>query len=399
LVRWGYSSRNSVYLASCGAAFVPHPVHYLRRTEFRVATTPTHSLLILPSFSCHYVLRKGVGLPDAGTRRRIHIPSGNRALPTPPLAGLPASAHGLPHHPEERRQAGAACIQSVAMFRSELRLKGDHVPGTMGRAEDLQRLVNQEARATTGCFRPTYLRCALEQVWPAGSNSAVREQAATIRATPAQPTAGRADTGGGGRSVSDRPPVQEFYCVCRTNGERSAQGEPETLDSVLVQREEVEAKMEAEKMRPGLTMFTEGSLTEDGAAGYEVAWRKDKSWAGIKNPMGYNQGSYDAECAARARALESASRGRTVPQRVKIFTDVQAAIRQMASDEPGPRQQYAPQARKHTAALCSARLGIIIGAQHTRVSPAMRRPRSGRRLLRRSQIPMGIVRCMGRGPA
>jgi len=35
--------------------------------------------------------------------------------------------------------------------------------------------------------------------------------------------------------------------------------EPETLDPALRQDEEVEAKAEAEKVRPGLTMFTDGS--------------------------------------------------------------------------------------------------------------------------------------------
>ena len=39
--------------------------------------------------------------------------------------------------------------------------KADHVTGTMVRAEDLQRLVNQQARATTGCFRTTNLGALL----------------------------------------------------------------------------------------------------------------------------------------------------------------------------------------------------------------------------------------------
>jgi len=43
--------------------------------------------------------------------------------------------------------------------------------------------------------------------------------------------------------------------------------------------------------------------------------------------MGYNQEAYDAECAALARALESASRRNMTPERVTIFTDAQAAIR------------------------------------------------------------------------
>ena len=59
--------------------------------------------------------------------------------------------------PANCRKVMTAYIQSVAMFGAELWWKGDHVTGTMGRAEDLQRLVNQQARVTTGCFRTTNL--------------------------------------------------------------------------------------------------------------------------------------------------------------------------------------------------------------------------------------------------
>jgi len=46
-------------------------------------------------------------------------------------------------------------VQSVAMFGSELSWKGGHVRGTIGQADELQLLANQEARATTGYFRTT----------------------------------------------------------------------------------------------------------------------------------------------------------------------------------------------------------------------------------------------------
>ena len=135
--------------------------------------------------------------------------------------------------------------------------------------------------------------------------------------------------------------------------------EAETLDTELLQEEEAEAKAEAEKARPGLTMFTDGLRLDDGATGYAVVWRNGQTWEGIKAHMGYNQEAYDAECAAIARALESATRG-CAPERVTIFTDAQAAIRRMASDEPGPGQQYAIRAREHIATLRRARPGITI---------------------------------------
>jgi len=81
---------------------------------------------------------------------------------------------------------------------------------------------------------------------------------------------------------------------------------------------------------------------------------------GIKTHMGYNREAYDSEFAALARALESASRRQTIPERITIITDAQAAIRRIASDEPGPGQQYTLQARKHITTLRRARPGITV---------------------------------------
>jgi len=60
--------------------------------------------------------------------------------------------------------------------------------------------------------------------------------------------------------------------------------------------------------------------------------------------LGYNQEALDAECAALARALKPAARRQTAPESVTIFTDAQAAIRRMATEEPSPRQKFAIQA-------------------------------------------------------
>jgi hypothetical protein len=49
--------------------------------------------------------------------------------------------------------------------------------------------------------------------------------------------------------------------------------EPEAFDPDTIQEDEVPAKTEAERSRPGLTMFTDGSRLDSGAAGYAVAWQ------------------------------------------------------------------------------------------------------------------------------
>jgi len=67
--------------------------------------------------------------------------------------------------------------------------------------------------------------------------------------------------------------------------------------------------------------------------------------------MGWHQEAFDAECAALARALQvAATRTHTVGT-VTIFTDAQAAIWRMTSDDPGPGHQYALEAKRHIAIL------------------------------------------------
>ena len=261
--------------------------------------------------------------------------------------------------PDNCRKVMTACVQSVAMFGAELWWKGDHVRGTMGQVEEIQVLVNQEARATTGCFRTTNrgalsmesgLRAVTTQLENRQRRFGLRllslPQGDQVREVVGAPTAiGRRLT----NALAHRGRTESTLLL----------EEPETLDAELLQEEEAEAKAEAEKTRPGLTMFTDGSRLDDGATGYAVVWKNGRTWEGVKAHMGYNQEAYDAECAALARALESVTKGH-VPERVTIFTDAQAAIRRMASDEPGPGQEYAVQARKHIAALRRARPDIII---------------------------------------
>jgi len=143
-----------------------------------------------------------------------------------------------------------------------------------------------------------------------------------------------------------------FYMDVHTTIGQSA------LDAELVQEEETEAKAEAERSRPGLTIFTDGSPLDDGAAGYAVAW-SGESREGIKTHMGYNQEVYDAERAALARALETVARAQPAPERITIFTDARAAIRRMWSEEPSPGQRYAPGKK-----VCSGAAEGQTGHQH-----------------------------------
>jgi hypothetical protein len=96
-----------------------------------------------------------------------------------------------------------ACVQSVVIFGAELWWKGDQPQSTIGRASDLQLLINWEARAITGCFRTTNLgalatESGLRSGRPAG------EQAVAVRAGATQPSAGRPGQGCRGHGIGHR---------------------------------------------------------------------------------------------------------------------------------------------------------------------------------------------------
>ena len=101
-------------------------------------------------------------------------------------------------------------------------------------------------------------------------------------------------------------------------------------------------------------------------------WKRGLTWVGIKPYMGYNQEAYDSECAALAGALESASRRQTIPERVTISTDSQAAIRRMASDEPPRPAVRAPGQKAHCCAAESQ-------ARHHHRDPVVPSPQGNRR--------------------
>jgi len=263
--------------------------------------------------------------------------------------------------PANCRKVMTACIQSVAMFGAELWWKGDLVEGTIGRANELQLLINQEARATTGCFRTTNLGAlSIKSGLRAASAQLENRQRRFGLRLLSLPQGDQAREVVGAPTGIGRRLKNALAYGGQTEGTVLLE-DPETLDAELLQdEEEEEAKADAERARPGLTMFTDGSRLDNRATGYAVVWKRGLTWTGVKGHMDSNQEAYDAECAALAHALEEATRRNTTPERVTIFTDAQAAIRRMASDEPGPGQQYALQARKHIATLRKARPGIVI---------------------------------------
>jgi len=150
--------------------------------------------------------------------------------------------------PDNCRKVMTACVQSAAMFGAELWWKGDQVRGTMGQADELQLLVNQEARATTGCFRTTNLGAlSMESSLRAATTQLENRQRrfglrllSLLQGDQAREVVG-APTGIGRRltnALAHRGQSESTVLL----------EEPETLDAELLQEEEAEARAEAENI-------------------------------------------------------------------------------------------------------------------------------------------------------
>ena len=148
----------------------------------------------------------------------------------------------------------------------------------VGRREEVQKLVNQEARLTTGSFRTinqgalsleSGIKPAVAQLENRLRRFALR-LASLPRGDQARELVGASDSALGQRLQSARG--------CWNGREDTVLLEVAPhLDASTTIEEEVAAALEAKQLdRPGLTISTDGSHLEDGATGYAVTWNGRK---------------------------------------------------------------------------------------------------------------------------
>ena len=229
--------------------------------------------------------------------------------------------------PANCRKIMVACVQSAPMFGLELWWKGGNIRGTTGWVNELQLLINHQARAMTGCFWTTNLGAlSMESGLRPATNQLENRQchfALRLLSLPQEEMARNIVS----TDTTIGKPLSAALKYSWTETERTVLlEEPESFDTKLIQKEREEAKRETKRERPGFVMFTDGSRLKNEAAGYTVAWKTGQTWEGIKTHMGFNQEAFDAECAALACVLEMAARRDLVPDHITIFTDVQVAI-------------------------------------------------------------------------
>lgn len=180
------------------------------------------------------------------------------------------------------------------MFGPQLWWKGDQTRGKMGRADVVQLPGNQQLRATVGYFRtPNLGALSIEtRRRPAAAQLENRQRQFALRLL-SLPQGDKAKEIVGAPTAIGRRLTVALDCAGRAESTMILE-EPEILDAVLLQKEENEAKAEAERSTRRHSMSTDGSRLDDGAAGYAVVWKNSQSPVGIKIHTGYNQESYDA---------------------------------------------------------------------------------------------------------
>jgi hypothetical protein len=111
---------------------------------------------------------------------------------------------------------------------------------------------------------------------------------------------------------------------------------------VIIQEEEL-ALEEAKKERDGLVLWTDGSRKEDEWVGCAVVWEEEGRWNKRRVHLGRQKEAFDAEMYAMSEAVKIADEisDKKEVRRVTVFTDSQATLRRIQSDEPGPGQVLA----------------------------------------------------------
>jgi len=115
-----------------------------------------------------------------------------------------------------------------------------------------------------------------------------------------------------------------------------------SLKGKVIIQEEEEAKREAVMEREGLVLWTDGARKEDEWTGCAVVWKREK-WEKRRIHLGRQKEAFDAEMYAMSEAVKIANEiaEKEGAMRVTIFTDSQATLRRIQSDEPGPGQVLA----------------------------------------------------------
>jgi len=253
------------------------------------------------------------------------------------------------------RRIQVVAVQAVALYGSEL-----WWPGQANRAQELQRFLNEQGRRVTRCFRTTPQGALMNDAGlrPAKDllNNRVRRYKLSQLMMP--------DAQGGGkmlevwRNVLQRVEgidalIPEDKPFERRRYQRmTLPTEKRCLEGEVIIQDEQQALKAAKLEREGLVHWTDGSRKEDEWVGCAVVWQEEGRWNKRRTHLGRQKEAFDAEMYAMSEAMKIADEmaGKKEVTRVTVFTDSQATLRRIQSDEPGPGQVPALQTMNWTDA-------------------------------------------------
>jgi len=247
--------------------------------------------------------------------------------------------------PEGCQRIQIAAVQAVALYGAELWWKGQK-----NRAQEVQKVLNEQGRRVTGCFRTTPQGALMNDAGLRPANAILHNRVRRYKMRQMM----MPDASGGGRMIEmdgnvvrrvegidelileDYPLERRFY-----EGITLPEVKKRLKGQVIIQDEE-QALEEAKREREGLVLWTDGSRKEDEWVGCAVAWKEER-WSKRRVHLGRQKEAFDAEMYAMSEAVKIADEicGRKEVRRVTIFTDSQATLRRIQSDEPGPGQVLA----------------------------------------------------------
>jgi len=244
--------------------------------------------------------------------------------------------------PKGCQRIQVATVQAVALYGAELWWKGQK-----NRAQEVQKILNEQGRRVTGCFRTTPQGALMNDagIRPATAilNNQVRRYKMRQMMMP--------DAVGGGRMIAMEGNVvrrvegideliPEDYPLERRSYERTTIPEiKKRLKGQVIIQEEEQVLEEARKERDGLVLWTDGSRKEDEWVGCTVIWKEER-WNKRRMHLGRQKEAFDAEMYAMSEAVKIADEicQEKEVRKVTVFTDSQATLQRIQSDEPGPRQ-------------------------------------------------------------
>ena len=284
------------------------------------------------------------------------------------------------------RRIQIAAVQAVAFYGAELWWQGQK-----NRQDDLQRLINRQARAITGVFRttpggPLMIEAGLDPAEVALDNRQ-RSYAARLltlpedhpaaqvlpvsfrqgdrQAQPGEQSPANREWAESGRLRSlGQHLARSLANIIRTDPsggfERTKETYPSTFPGNIIVPGHDEAIEQARQTLPGLTLWSDGSRLEDGRVGAGVAWKVSPGdWRTAEIPLGRSKEVFDAELEGACRALELA---RTIGEsrQVTVLLDSQAAIKRLEHTEPGPGQVFALRAHRAARRLRERRVEVTV---------------------------------------